>query len=92
MWELREARWALPLRPASRLTEERTALKLLGMIDGKIGELARLLVKAAVKAVQTGAERIDRKTLDAVRWLTPAERRQLPADLEHPPDGHAGRL
>jgi hypothetical protein len=77
----------LPLRYPSHLVEERTALKLLGMIDGKIGELARLLAKAAVKAVQAGTERIDRKTLDALRWATPAERRQLPAEMERPCDG-----
>jgi hypothetical protein len=80
---------ALPLRRPSDLVEERMALKLLGMIDGKIGELARLLAKAAVKAVQSGAERIDRKTLDAVRWVAPAERRQLPPELERLSDGPA---
>jgi hypothetical protein len=75
---------ALPLRRPSRLVEERLALKLLSLIDGKIGELARLLAKAAVRAVQTGAERIDRNLLDGVRWVAPAERRQLPAEVERP--------
>jgi AAA+ superfamily predicted ATPase len=74
---------ALPLRCPSHLTEERMALKLLGMIDGKIGELARLLAKAAVRAIQTGAGRIDRKTLEAVRWVTPEARKQLPLDVDH---------
>jgi hypothetical protein len=81
---------ALPLRRPSRLVEERLALKLLSVIDGKIGELARLLAKAAVRAVQTGTERIDRNLLDGVRWVAPAERRQLPAELERPSEGYAG--
>ena len=81
---------ALPLRRASRLVEERLALKLLSLIDGKIGELARLLAEAAVRAVQTGAERIDRNILDGVHWVAPAERRQLPAELEPAFEGYAG--
>ena len=72
------------------MVEERLALKLLSLIDGKIGELARLLAKAAVRAVQTGAERIERNILDGVRWVAPAERRQLPAELERPIGGYGG--
>jgi hypothetical protein len=81
---------ALPLRRPSHLVEERLALKLLSLIDGKIGELARLLAKAAVRAVHTGAERIDRNLLDSVRWVAPAERRQLPAEVERPIEGYGG--
>ncbi|MDX9996295.1 MAG: hypothetical protein RBS28_13340 [Rhodocyclaceae bacterium] len=48
------------------------------MSEGYIGEISRLLEAAAVDAVETGAERIDKKRLDRIGWLAPSERRKEP--------------
>jgi len=50
---------------------------LHAMSEGYIGELSRLLIEAAVKAVKSGAERIDDKVLDAIRWAAPKDRKRV---------------
>ena len=44
--------------------------------DGIIGEVATLLARAAVHAIRTGAERIDRHVVDACGHQSPSERRR----------------
>lgn len=65
----------LPLRKASDLTSTELANRLLGMSEGLLGELSRILVKAAVVAIQEKKERIDFRILDSLRWCAPSERK-----------------
>ncbi|SFU11463.1 TniB protein [Arthrobacter sp. ov118] len=50
---------------------------LLARSEGTIGELARLLTAAAVAAVESGEERISRRTLAMADYTGPSERRKL---------------
>lgn len=69
---------AIPLRQPSNLIEGALADKIYSMSEGYLGEISRLLVSAAVKAVETKLERIDKKTLDRIDWVAPSERRKEP--------------
>lgn len=69
---------AIPLRLPSNLVEGALADKIYSMSDGYIGEVSRLLVDAAVKAVETKQEHIDKKILDRIGWVAPSERRKEP--------------
>jgi hypothetical protein len=62
----------LPLRVPSNLTDPDLAAHILARADGLIGAITRLLRQAAVEAVRTGHERIDRAMLDRVSTTTPA--------------------
>ena len=62
----------LPLCRASNLTDPDLAVHILALSDGLIGAITRLLRQAAVEAVRTGHERIDRAMLEHVRTRSPA--------------------
>src|SRR5271166_2621904 len=62
----------LPLRHASNLADPELAADILARANGLIGSITRLLRQAAVEAVRTGHERIDRAMLDRVRTASPA--------------------
>jgi Bacterial TniB protein len=62
----------LPLRAPSDLTDPDLAAHILARADGLIGAVTRLSRQAAVEAVRTGHERIDRAMLDRVSTTTPA--------------------
>lgn len=64
----------LPLWKASSLTDEATAMKLLSMSEGLIGELSDILSKAAEKAILTKKEKINRKLLTEIDWIVPSAR------------------
>ena len=64
----------IPLKKPSGLIEDSLALKLLSMSEGTIGDLSRLLTKAAVYAVRNGSEKITEKVLDSVEWVRPSDR------------------
>lgn len=66
----------LPLRERSHLISEPLARKLLSWSEGTIGELSRLLNRAAETAIRKGTERIDEQVLAATGWVRPSERRQ----------------
>ena len=66
----------LPLREPSHLISEPLARKLLSWSEGTIGELSRLLNRAAETAIRKGMERIDERVLSATEWVRPSERRQ----------------
>jgi AAA+ superfamily predicted ATPase len=63
----------LPLAEPSDLTSRATAVKLHGMSDGTIGELNRILKRAAAQAIREGRERIDAALLDRIPWVKLAE-------------------
>ena len=66
----------LPLKKASCLHETSLATRLFSMSEGYIGELSRILTNAAVHAVVSGEECINAKTLDAIMWVSPSERKR----------------
>ncbi|NJD33674.1 MAG: AAA family ATPase [Betaproteobacteria bacterium] len=66
----------LPLRNASNLVENALADTVYAMSEGYIGEISKVLVKAAVAAVETGQERIDRRLLGQIDWVPPSARRR----------------
>ena len=66
----------LPLREASNLHDMALASRLFAMSEGYIGELSRVLTKAATQAVESGAERIDNKVLDRIDWASPSTRKR----------------
>ena len=68
----------LPLREQSNLIDAPLADKIYSMGEGYIGEFARILVEASVRAINTKRERIDKKVLDGIGWVAPSERRKEP--------------
>lgn len=66
----------LPLKKPSSLTQDHIAQKLLVMSEGFIGELSRILTKAAINAIENNTEQINIKILDAIQWVKPSERRK----------------
>jgi Cdc6-like AAA superfamily ATPase len=65
----------LPLKKPSNLTGTETAIKLLSMSEGIIGELSAVLTKAAVKAIKSGDEQITVKLLNSLKWIQPSKRK-----------------
>ncbi|CAM3139110.1 Bacterial TniB protein [Arthrobacter ulcerisalmonis] len=68
---------ALPLQRPSEIATPDMAQYLLARSEGTIGELARLLTTAAIAAVESGEECINRRTLVMADYAGPAERRRL---------------
>lgn len=64
----------LPLQRASNLASEQLAPLLLVMTGGVIGELSKLLKRAARQAILAGNERITRKLLMELPWIPPDQR------------------
>jgi hypothetical protein len=68
---------SFPLHSPSSIDTEDMARYLLARSEGTIGELARLLTAAAVAAVESGEERINRRTLTMADYIGPSKRRKL---------------
>lgn len=66
----------LPLRQRSLIATTDMARYLLARSEGTIGELARLLMAAAVAAVRRGEEAINQRTLGMADYAGPSERRR----------------
>ena len=66
----------LPLNERSYLAEDRMAETILAMTDGTIGEITTLVRRAAIRAIETGGETIDRPLLNVCGYLPPSERRR----------------
>lgn len=64
----------LPLRRASNLASEQLAPLLLVMTGGVIGELSKLLKRAARQAILLEKERITRPLLLELPWIPPDQR------------------
>jgi type II secretory pathway predicted ATPase ExeA len=62
------------LEERSNLTDEETAIKVLSMSGGTIGEISTILKKAAVLAVKTGYEKIDLSIINKISYVGPAHR------------------
>jgi len=66
----------IPLKEPSFLYEKKLAIQLHSMCEGPIGELASLLESAAIYAIHTGKEKIDRKVLAAIDWIPASKRKE----------------
>ncbi|OGX91499.1 TniB family NTP-binding protein [Hymenobacter coccineus] len=64
----------LPLRKPSGLSEEALAYKLLSMSEGTIGDLSKLLKRAAIAAIQGKTECITLALLNRLDYTVPSER------------------
>jgi hypothetical protein len=67
---------SMPLRRSSQIATIETSRYILSRTGGTIGEMARLLVSAAIAAIETGEECINQQTLGAAEYESPAERRR----------------
>lgn len=67
---------SLPLRRPSPIATLDMARYLLTRSEGTIGELAHLLMAAAVAAVESGEEAINHRTLSMADYAGPSERRR----------------
>jgi hypothetical protein len=66
----------LPLRRPSFIANSDMARYLLARTEGTIGELAQLLMSAAIAAIETGEESITSRTLSIADYEGPTERRR----------------
>lgn len=67
---------SLPLRRHSAIATPDMARYLLARSEGTIGELAHLLMAAAIAAVESGEEAINHRTLNLADYTGPSERRR----------------
>lgn len=68
---------ALPLKKPSNLIETDLALKILSLSEGLIGEISALLTAACVHAIETNRECITLKTIDAIKFIRPSDRKRI---------------
>lgn len=71
----------LPLKKASNLASETLAPAIFDMSEGIIGEVAMLLSESAVKAIRNNDEKITPKTLNAINWIPPSQRKRKAMDF-----------
>lgn len=84
LWEVNEDTCSLlasfavsfPLRQRSNIATPDMARYILARSEGTIGELAYLLMQAAIVAVETGEESISKRTLGLADYDGPTERRR----------------
>jgi len=69
---------ALPLARASDLSDETMARMILKLSEGLIGEIVAIISAAAVTAVRSGAERVTKSGLEALRYVPVSKRRRAP--------------
>ena len=66
----------LPLRKSSILTTPELVRFILDKSEGTIGEIITLLTNAAVLAIESGEEMINKKILARIDYKSPSERRR----------------
>jgi hypothetical protein len=66
----------LPLRQPSKLDVPDLVRFILDKSEGTIGEITSLLTRAAIIAIESGGEAINRKILALVDYESPTERRR----------------
>ncbi|MGY4287125.1 hypothetical protein ACVWXO_006345 [Bradyrhizobium sp. LM2.7] len=67
----------LPLRRPSNLTDPAMAARILSAAEGVLGEIIAIVVRAAVKAIETGAETISPRMIERAGFIRPSERRRV---------------
>lgn len=68
---------AIPLRRPSEISSEEMSRYILSRTQGTIGEITKLLTTAAVLAIETGEESINKQTLELASYHSPDERRRM---------------
>ena len=66
----------LPLRRPSELHHPEVARYVLAKTEGTIGEIATLLMRAAITAIESGEEALNPRSLAAADYDSPTERRR----------------
>lgn len=66
----------LPLRKPSNLDDQDLAMKILSMSEGVIGEMATILRKSAIVAIQSKTECITKRTIEKINYISPSNRRR----------------
>lgn len=67
----------LPLRQPSYLAEPELAGKILATAEGILGEIVAIISRAAVRAVNSGAETITADLIDQTGFIAPSQRRRV---------------
>jgi len=67
----------LPLRLPSDLTSPEIAHKIVSMAEGILGEIVSIVTRAAVRAVNSGAETITADLMDQTGFIAPSQRRRV---------------
>jgi hypothetical protein len=67
----------LPLRKSSNLNGPAIAQRILSLSEGTIGEIATLITRAAIQAIQFGQEEIDDYCIRNIDYLSPTARRKV---------------
>lgn len=65
----------LPLQKQSGLSDPELINRIVGLSEGTIGEIVRLILSAACEAIRSGQEFVDNVLIDELRWIPPSERR-----------------
>jgi len=66
----------LPLRESSNFAEANLIATLYSLSEGTIGELARLLRRAAIFAIKAKVEKIDLDVIQALKYKPPSKRKK----------------
>jgi hypothetical protein len=66
----------LPLKKPSGIATEEVARYVLSRTEGTIGEIAKLLTAAAVAAIESGEESLNKRTLELAAYQSPSELRR----------------
>lgn len=67
----------LPLRKPSYLADPPKAARILSAAEGVLGEIIAIIIRAAVKAIETGAETISPRMIERAGFIRPSERRRV---------------
>lgn len=67
----------LPLRKPSHLADSALAGRILSASEGVLGEMIAVVIRAAVRAVETGTEAISTRMIEDTGFIRPSERRRV---------------
>lgn len=67
----------LPLRKPSHLSDSALAGRILSASEGVLGEMIAIIIRAAVRAVDTGTEAISTRMIEDTGFIRPSERRRV---------------
>jgi hypothetical protein len=67
----------LPLHKPSHLADSAMAARILSASEGVLGEIIAIVIRAAVQAVDTGAETISPRMIEGSGFIRPSERRRV---------------
>ena len=73
----RLAEAVLPLRKPSHLADSPLAGRILSASEGVLGEMIAIIIRAAVRAVDTGTEAISTRMIEDTGFIRPSERRRV---------------